>query len=53
MTNVDPVMEPIFTKRIPSPGVEILKMIPGSAARPCTEKYMSTPPAGKDLVFMT
>ena len=27
MTNMDPVMEPIFTKMIPCPGVEILKMI--------------------------
>ena len=44
MTNMDPVMEPIFTKMIPCPGVGILKMIPCSAARPRTEKYMSTPP---------
>ena len=43
MTNIDPVMEPIFTKIIPCPGVGILKMIPCSAARPRTEKYMSTP----------
>ena len=28
----------------PCPGVGILKMIPCSAARPRTEKYMSTPP---------
>ena len=41
---MDPVMEPIFTKMIPCPGVRILKMIPCSAARPRTEKYMSTPP---------
>ena len=46
MTNMDPVMEPIFTKMIPCPGVGILKMIPCSAARPRTEKYMSTPPPG-------
>ena len=44
MTNMDPVMEPIFTKMIPCPGVGILKMIPCSAARPRTENYMSTPP---------
>ena len=44
MTNMDPDMEPIFTKMIPCPGVGILKMIPCSAARPRTEKYMSTPP---------
>ena len=44
MTNMDPVMEPIFTKMIPCPGVGILKMIPCSAARPRTEKYMSTSP---------
>ena len=43
MTNTDPVMEPIFTKTIPCPGVGILKVIPCSAARPCTEKCMSTP----------
>ena len=46
MTNVDPVMEPISTKMIPCPGVGILKMVPYSAARPGTEKYMSTPPPG-------
>ena len=46
MTNMDPVMEPIFTKTIPCPGVGILKMIPCSAARPRTEKYMSTLPPG-------
>ena len=44
MTNTDPVMEPIFAKMIPCPGVGILKMIPCSAARPGTEKNMSTPP---------
>ena len=44
MTNMDPVMEPIFTKMIPCPGVGILKMISCSAARPRTEKYLSTPP---------
>ena len=44
MTNMDPVMEPIFTKMIPCPGVGILKMIPCPAARPRTEKYMSAPP---------
>ena len=44
MTNMDPVMEPILMKMIPCPGVGILKMIPCSAARPRTEKYMSTPP---------
>ena len=44
MTNVDPVMEPIFIKMIPCPGVGILKMIPCSAARPHTEKCMITPP---------
>ena len=33
-----------FTKMIPCPGVGILKMIPCSAARPRTEKYMSTSP---------
>ena len=44
MTNMDPVVEPIFTKMIPCPGVGILKMIPCPAARPRTEKYMSTPP---------
>ena len=37
-------MEPIFTKMIPCPGVGILKMIPCSAARPRTEKYISAPP---------
>ena len=46
MTNMDPVMEPIFTKMIPCPGVGILKMIPCPAARPRTEKFMSTPPPG-------
>ena len=44
MTNMDPVMEPIFLKMIPCPGVGILKMIPCPAARPRTEKYMSAPP---------
>ena len=44
MTNMDPVMELIFTKMIPCPGVGILKMIHCSAARPHTEKYMSTSP---------
>ena len=44
MTNMDPVMEPIFTKTIPCPGVGILKMIPCSVARPCTEKYEYPPP---------
>ena len=44
MTNMDPVMEPIFTKMIPCPGVGILKMIPCSAVRLRTEKYTSTPP---------
>ena len=44
MTNMDPVMELIFTKMIPCPGVGILKMIPCSAVRPRTEKYMSTSP---------
>ena len=43
MANMDPVMEPIFTKMILCPGVGILKMTPSSAARPRTEKYMSTP----------
>ena len=38
---MDPVVEPIFTKMIPCPGVGILKMIPCPAARPRTEKYMS------------
>ena len=46
ITNMDPVMEQIFTKMISCPGVGILKMIPCSAARPRTEKYMSTPPPG-------
>ena len=32
MTNMDPVMEPIFTKMIPYPRVKILKMIPCPAA---------------------
>ena len=50
MTNMDPAMEPIFTKMIPCPGVGILKMIPCSAARPRTEKYMSTPPPGTESV---
>ena len=51
MTNMDPVMEPIFTKMIPCPGVGILKMTPcsSSAARPRTEKYMSTPSGLKQL----
>ena len=44
MTNMDPVLELIFTKMIPCLGVGILKMIPCSAARPRTEKYMSTSP---------
>ena len=44
MINMDPAMELIFTKMIPCPGVGILKMIPCSAARPHTEKYMSTSP---------
>ena len=44
MTDMDPVMEPIFTKLIPCPGVAILKMIPCSAAHPRTENYMSTSP---------
>ena len=43
MTNMDPVMELIFTEMIPCPGVGILKMIPCSAARPRTVKYISTP----------
>ena len=43
MTNMDPVMESIFTKTIPCPGVGILKMIACSAARPRMEKFMSTP----------
>ena len=43
---MDPVVEPIFTKMIPCPGVGILKMIPCSAARPRTEKYISAPPPG-------
>ena len=38
MTNMDLVMEPIFTKMIPCLGVKILKMIPCSEARPRTEK---------------
>ena len=38
------VVEPIFTKMIPCPGVGLLKMIPCSAARPRTEKYISAPP---------
>ena len=50
MTNMDPVMKPIFTKMIPCPGVGILKMIPCSAARPRTEKYMSTPPPGTPCI---
>ena len=41
MTNMDTEMELIFTKMIPCPGVGILKMIPFSAARPHTEKYMN------------
>ena len=45
------VMEPIFTKMIPRPGVGILKMIPCSAARPCTEKYMSTLPPDYAIVI--
>ena len=49
MTNMDPVMEPIFTKTIPCPGVGILKMIPCSAARPRAEKYMSTPPGTRSI----
>ena len=49
MTNRDPVMEPIFTKMMPCPGVGSLKMIPCSAARPRSEKYMSTPPPPRDL----
>ena len=44
MTNMDPVMELIFTKVIPCPGVGILKMMHCSAARPGTGKYMSTSP---------
>ena len=44
MTNMDPVMELLFTKMIPCPRVGILKMIPCSAARPPIEKYMSTSP---------
>ena len=51
MTNIDPVMETIFTKMIPCPGVGILKMIPCSAARPRTEKYMSTPPRGFETLL--
>ena len=43
MTNMDPVMEPIFTKTIPCPRVGILKMIPCSAVRPRTEKYEYLP----------
>ena len=49
---MDPVMEPIFTKMIPCPGVRILKMIPCSAAGPRTEKYMSTPPPPTGKVIM-
>ena len=41
---MDPVMEPIFTKMIPCPGVGSLKMILCSVASPRTEKYMSTLP---------
>ena len=44
--HMDPVVEPIFTKMIPCPGVGILKMIPCSAGRPRTEKYISAPPPG-------
>ena len=46
MTNMDPVIKPMFTKMIPCPGVGILKMTPCLAARPRTEKYMSSPPPG-------
>ena len=49
MTNVDPVMEPTFTKMLPCPGVRFLKMIPYSVAHSLTEKYMSTPPPGAKL----
>ena len=49
MTNMDPVMQPIFTKTISCPGVGILKMIPCSVARPRTEKYVSTPPGPGDF----
>ena len=53
MTNMDPVMEQIFTVMIPCPGVGILKMIPCSAARPRTERYMSTPsPPGLKSSFL-
>ena len=36
-------MDPIFTKMIPCLGVGILEMIPCSAARPRTEKYIEYP----------
>ena len=52
LTNMDPVVEPIFTKMIPCPGVGILKMIPCSAARPRAEKYMSTPRVCRCVVFL-
>ena len=46
ITNMNPVMEQIFTKMIPCPGAGNLKIIPCSAARPRIEKYMSTSPGG-------
>ena len=49
MKNMDPVMEPICAKMIPCPGFGILKMIPCSAARPRTEKYMSTSPRDRNI----
>ena len=50
---MDPVVEPIFEKMIPCPGVAILKMIPCTAARPRTEKYMSTSPPRDHSEFVS
>ena len=50
MTNTDPIMESIFTNMIPCLGVRILEMIASSAARPRTEKYMSTSSGGPTSV---
>ena len=44
MTTMDLAMVLTLRKMIPCPGVGILKIVPCSAARPRTEKYMSSPP---------
>ena len=51
MTSMDHVMELIFTKVVPCPGVGILKMIPYSAARPRTEKHMKYNSCGLGLSY--